>query len=103
MIREKHELKVEGDSKEKGGASNEKDLDMAMVVRVRGTKSSRLSRECRGRKDEAEVGSRMASRRYFHGLALLTWSCSSLPWSGAAYLVLLLFTFVSSVVLSIVL
>ena len=55
MIREKHELKVEGDSKEKG---------MVMVVLVRGTKSSRLSRERRGRRDEAEVGSRMVSRRY---------------------------------------
>ena len=42
MIREKHELKVEGDSKEKG-PKTEKDLDMAMVVLVRGTKSSRLS------------------------------------------------------------
>src|SRR6218665_511659 len=37
---------------------------MAMVILVRGTKSSRLSRESRGRRDEAEVGSRMASRRY---------------------------------------
>ena len=55
MIREKHELKVEGDSKEKG-PNTEKDLDMAMVVLVRGTKSSRLSRERRGRNDEAEVG-----------------------------------------------
>ena len=31
----------------------EKDLDMAMVVLVRGTKSSRLSRDRRGRRDEA--------------------------------------------------
>src|SRR6218665_1227193 len=46
------------------GAITAKDLDMAMVVLVRGTKSSRLSRECRGRRDEAEVGNRMASRRY---------------------------------------
>ena len=63
MIREKHELKVEGDSTEKDQI-NEKDLNMAMVVLVRGTKSSRLSRERRGGRDEAEVGSRMASRRY---------------------------------------
>ena len=63
MIREKHELKVEGDFKEKGPIT-EKDLDMAMVVLVQGTKSSCLSRERRGRRDEVEVGSRMASRRY---------------------------------------
>src|SRR6218665_1485705 len=37
---------------------------MTMVVLVRGTKSSRLSRERRGRRDEAEVRSRMESRRY---------------------------------------
>src|SRR6218665_215168 len=36
----------------------EKDLDMVMVVLVRGTKSSRLSKERRGRRHEAEVGSR---------------------------------------------
>jgi len=38
------------------GAITTKDLDMAMVVLVRGTKSSRLSMERRGRKDVAEVG-----------------------------------------------
>src|SRR6218665_1222292 len=37
---------------------------MAMVVLVQGTKSSRLSKERRGRRDVAEVGSRMASQRY---------------------------------------
>ena len=37
---------------------------MVMVVLVRGTKSSRLSMERRGRRDVAEVGSRMVSRRY---------------------------------------
>ena len=33
------------------GAITEKDLDMAMVVLVRGTKNSRLSMERRGRRD----------------------------------------------------
>ena len=46
MIRKKHELKVEVDSKGKGHAAIEKDLDLAIVVLVRRTKSSRLSREC---------------------------------------------------------
>jgi len=54
---------VEGDSKREGPIM-EKDLGMAMVVLVQGTKSSRLSRERRGRRDEAEVGSWMASQRY---------------------------------------
>src|SRR6218665_1898133 len=35
-----------------------------MVVLVRGTKSSRLSRERRGQKDEAEAGHQMVSQRY---------------------------------------
>jgi len=39
----------------------EKDLDMAMVVLVRGTKSSHLPRERRGRRDEAVVGSKINS------------------------------------------
>ena len=39
-------------------------IDMAMVVLARGTKRSHLSRERRGRRDEAEVRSWMASRRY---------------------------------------
>jgi len=58
------------DNKEEAGAEGrrrfqrewtvtEKDLDMVMVVLVRGTKSSRLSRERRGQRNEAEVGSRM--------------------------------------------
>jgi len=42
MIREKHELKVERFQRE--GPITEKDLDMAMVILVRGTKSSCLSR-----------------------------------------------------------
>jgi len=46
------------------GPATEKDLDLATVVLVRGTKSSRLSKERRERRDEAEVGSRMASQRY---------------------------------------
>src|SRR6218665_1535047 len=49
---------------QKEGPAIKKDLDLAIVVLVQVTKSSRLSRERRGRKDEAEVGSRMASRRY---------------------------------------
>ena|SRR6218665_2016780 len=59
MIRKKHELMVEGDSNGKG----QQDLDLAIVVLVRGTKSSRLARERRGRRNEAEVGSGMASHR----------------------------------------
>jgi len=42
------------------GPASEKDLDLAIVVLVRGTKSPHLSRECRGRRDDAEVGSWMA-------------------------------------------
>jgi len=64
---------VEDDSK--GKASNrkalEKDLDLAIVVLVRGTKSSRLSRERRGRRDESEVGSRMVSRKYLGATPIL--------------------------------
>ena len=40
------------------GPATEKDLDLAIVVLVRGTKSSLLSKESRGRRDEAEVRSR---------------------------------------------
>src|SRR6218665_3585064 len=62
---DKREARAEGGRRfQREGPITEKDLDMAMVVLVRGTKSSRLSREGTGRKDEAEVGSRMASRRY---------------------------------------
>src|SRR6218665_195680 len=64
MIRKKQELRVEGDSKGKGGPATEKDLDLVTVVLVRGTKSSRLSKKRRGRRDEAEVGSPMLSHRY---------------------------------------
>src|SRR6218665_2918195 len=46
------------------GPITEKDLDMAMIVLVRGTKSFHLSRECRGRRNDVDVGSRMASRKY---------------------------------------
>src|SRR6218665_494213 len=50
------EARAEGGRRfQREGAITEKDLDMAMVVLVRGTKSSRLSRERRGRRDEAEV------------------------------------------------
>jgi len=52
MIRNKHELVVEGDFKGKGQQPKRK----AIVVLVRGTKSSLLSREFRRRRDDAEVG-----------------------------------------------
>ena len=45
------------------GPATEKDLDLARVVLVRGTKSSRLSKERRGRRGEAEIGSRMGGHR----------------------------------------
>src|SRR6218665_194867 len=62
---DKREARAEGRRRfQREGAITAKDLDMAMVVLVRGTKSSRLSRERRGRRHEAEVESRMASRRY---------------------------------------
>src|SRR6218665_2751540 len=38
------------------GPITEKDLDMAIIVLVRGTKSFHLSRECRGRRNDVEVG-----------------------------------------------
>src|SRR6218665_2971035 len=72
MIREKHELIDGGRRFQREGPATEKDLDFAIVVLVRGTKSSRLSRERRGRRDEAEVGSRMASQRYLG--ATLIWA-----------------------------
>ena len=54
---DKREARAEGGRRfQKEGPITEKDLDMAMVVLVRGTKSSRLSRELKGRRDEAEVG-----------------------------------------------
>src|SRR6218665_3707800 len=53
------EARAEGGRRfQREGAITAKDLDMAMVVLVRGTKSSRLSMERRGRRDVAEVGSR---------------------------------------------
>src|SRR6218665_1711188 len=100
MIRTKHEQMVEGDSKGKGHdplnldsdghgrASNRKGSTfsnssshlhlfrksgttdhIAAVVLVRGTKSSHLYQ---GHRDEAEVGTRMASRRYLG--ATLIWA-----------------------------
>jgi len=45
MIRKKNELKVAGDTK---GPATEKDIDLAIVVLVRGTKNFCLSRERRG-------------------------------------------------------
>ena len=62
---DKREALAEGGRRfQREGTITEKDLDMAMVVLVPGKRSSRPSRERRGRRDEAEVGSRMASRRY---------------------------------------
>ena len=62
---DRREARAEGGRRfQREGAITAKDLDMAMVVLVRGTKRSRLSMERRGRRDVAEVGSRMASRRY---------------------------------------
>ena len=62
---DKKEARAEGGRRlQREGPITEKDLDMAMVVVVQGTKSSCLYRERRGRRDEAEVGSRMASRGY---------------------------------------
>ena len=54
---DKREARAEGGRRfQRGGTITEKDLDRAMVVLDRGTKSSHLSRERRGRRDEAEVG-----------------------------------------------
>ena len=54
---DKREARVEGGRRfQREGPIMENDLDMAMVVLVRGTKRSRLSREHRGQRDEAEVG-----------------------------------------------
>src|SRR6218665_2799797 len=62
---DEREARAEGGRRfQREGPITEKDLDMAMVVLVRGKKSSHLSRERRGQRDEAEVGSRMVSRRY---------------------------------------
>src|SRR6218665_1521030 len=62
---DKKEARAEGGRRfQQEGPATEKDLDSAIVVLVRGTKSSHLSRERRGRRDKAEVGSWMASRRY---------------------------------------
>src|SRR6218665_1623399 len=62
---DRREARAEGGRRfQTEGAITAKDLDMAMVVLARGTKSSRLSMERRGRRDVAEVGSRMTSRRY---------------------------------------
>ena len=59
---DRREERAEGGRRfQREGAITAKDLDMAMVVLVRGTKSARLSMERRGRRDVAEVGSRMAS------------------------------------------
>ena len=57
---DKNEARAYGGRRfQREGPITEKYLDMAMVVLVQGTTSSRLSRERRERRDEAEVGSRM--------------------------------------------
>ena len=53
---DKKEARAEGGRQfQRGGPATEKDLDLAIVVLVRRPKSSHLSRERRGRRDEAEV------------------------------------------------
>jgi len=62
---DKKEARVEGGRRfQREGPITEKDLDIAMVVLVRSTRSSPLSKERRGRRGEAKVGSQMVSRRY---------------------------------------
>ena len=51
---DKNEARADGGRRFQRPAT-EKDLDLAVVVLVRGTKSSCLSRERRGRRDEAIV------------------------------------------------
>jgi len=54
---DKKEARADGGRRfQREGPATEKDLDLPIVVLVRGTKSSRLSREHRGRRDKAEVG-----------------------------------------------
>ena len=58
---DKKEAQADGGRRfQREGPATEKDLDLAIVVLVRGTKSSRLSRGRRGRRDEAEVGTQSA-------------------------------------------
>ena len=57
----KKEARAEGGRQfQRDGPATERDLDLAIVVLVRGTKSSRLSWERRWRRDKAEVGSRIS-------------------------------------------
>jgi len=52
---DKKEVRADGGRRfQREGPATEKDLDLAIVVLVRGTKSSHLSRELRGRRDESE-------------------------------------------------
>src|SRR6218665_3465038 len=62
MIREKHELRWKAIPKRRG--NNGKRSRHGHGCPSSRDKSSRLSMERRGRRDVAEVGSRMASRRY---------------------------------------
>src|SRR6218665_210039 len=62
---DKREGRAEGGRRfQREGEITAKDLDMAMAALGRGTKCSRLSRERRGRRDEAEVENWIASRIY---------------------------------------
>src|SRR6218665_801981 len=63
---DKREGRAEGGRRfQREGPITKKDLDMVMVVLVRVTKSSRLFMERRGRRDVAEVGSRMGVMEIF--------------------------------------
>ena len=54
---DKKEAQADGGRRfQREGSITERDLDLAIVVLVRGTKSSRMSRKRRGRRNEAEVG-----------------------------------------------
>ena len=56
------EAQAEGGRRfQREGPATENDLDLALVILVQGTKSSRLSRDRRGRWDKAGVGSQTAS------------------------------------------
>jgi len=72
-LKDKKEARAYGGRRfQKKGPATKKDLDLAKVVLDRGTKNSLLSRERRGRRDEAEGRSRVASRRYLG--ATLNWA-----------------------------
>ena len=64
-MEDKKEARADGGKRlQREGPATKKDLDLGIVVLVRGTNSSRLSRERRGRREGSEGGSPMASWRY---------------------------------------